>query len=218
MGRNPVAGKIVKGTITHAIYEAMITHPNEKFTFQDIFDGLKEDYPKLTPIRVSSTLGGRFIDKGILEKDKYTRKSPAGRTLTVYLRNEKAEQPLIYDPKAKDQLGNSKPKRKYKKKTPEIPEEIDATQLGVAIIDYVKHLQDRIRNLARNSKETIGAQETQIREKERQVNVIRNEKEAMRRENESLRTKLANKNPRTFNTKEILDFKRRKAESSGIGT
>jgi hypothetical protein len=203
--------------MTHVIYEAMMTHPESIFTSKDILDGIREDYPKFTPVRMVGLLGVKFVNMGILEKTEEVRKSPAGRTIAVFHRIEKAEQPLIYDPDAKDQLGKSKMNiKKRKKKAPEIPEEIDALQLGVAIIDYINHLQDRLRNSILNSKSSTEAQNTQLKEKERQLNVLRHEMDGLKKNNADLGTKLANKN-RTFSTKEVLDFKRRKAESSGIG-
>jgi hypothetical protein len=217
MGKNALAGKIRKGSTAHIVYQAMMTHPKSIFTSKDILEGLWEDYPKLTPARMVGLLGGKFIDMGLIERTEETRKSRAGRKLAVFHRIEKAEQPLIYDAKAKDQLGNSKMNiKRRKKKAPEIPEEIDALQLGVAMIDYVKHLQDRVRNLCLDTRDFKNRKTTEVKEKERQLNVLRHEIDGLKKTNEDLRRKLANKS-RTFNTKEVLDFKRRKAQSSGIG-
>jgi hypothetical protein len=217
MGKNALAGKLRKGSMAHIVYEAMTTHPKSTFTSKDILDGLWDDYPKLTPVRMVGLLGMKFVNMGLIERTEEIRKSPAGRAMAVFHRIEKAEQPLIYDPNAKDRFGNSKPKQKHKKKAPEIPEEIDALQLGIAMIDYVKHLQDKVRDLALNTRDTADRANTELKERTRQLNVLRHEMDGMKKINDDLRTKLANKS-RTFNTKEVLDFKRRKAQNSGIGT
>ena len=119
MGKNALAGKIRKDSMTHIIYEAMMTHPESTFTSKDILDGLREDHPKLTPVRLVGLLGVKFVNMGILEKTEEVRKSRAGRRIAVFHRIEKAEQPLIYDPDAKDRFGNSKPKRKHKQQAPD---------------------------------------------------------------------------------------------------
>ena len=209
--KNAMAGKIYKGSMNHVIYEAVMTNSTDLFTCKHIFSGLQKDYPALTYHKVMATIGNKFVKLGIIEKTgKRQRLSGHKKPFIVFHRIEGAKQPLIHDPNAKDHLGDSKPRRK--KKAPEIPTEIDATQLGVAMIDYVTHLQDRIRSLAMELKDTKQKADTQVKEATRQVNIVRHEMDSLKKINEDLKTKLANKN-RTFNTREVLDFKRRKAQS-----
>jgi hypothetical protein len=214
--KNAMAGKIYKGSMNHIIYEAIMTHPKDTFTYKDVMGGLIKDHPNLSMSKLMNTVS-RFIRMGLIERSKKTREASSGRKVSVFRRVEKAKQPLIYDPNAKDQLGNSKPKRKYKKKAPEIPEEIDATQLGAAMIDYLRYLQKKVRSLVLEVRDAKEKANTQVKEATRQVNIVRHEMDGLKKINEDLQTKLANKS-RTFNTKDVLNFKRRKAQSGGLGT
>lgn len=214
--KNKMAGKIYKGSMNHIIYETIMTHPKDTFTYKDIFSGLTKDHPTLLMPKLMNTVS-RFIKMGLIKRSKSVRKSvSSGRKIAVFRRNDEASQPIIYDPEAKDRFGATKPKRKYKKEAPELPEEIDALQLGIAMIDYVKHLQERVRSLVLNIRDTKEKADTQVKEATRQMNIVRHEMDGLKKINEDLKTKLANKN-RKFNTKEVLDFKRRKAQS-GLGS
>lgn len=211
---NKMAGKLYKGSVPHKVYEGIMTHPSDEFTGKEIFDELD---PKPEYSVVITLIGGKFIKMGIVEKtDKKKIDSKTGRSLALFRRKEQAKQPIIYDPDAEDHLGNSKPKRKRKKKAPPIPETINAMELGTAIIDYIAYLKERVSDLALSLRSTTARESTQIKEKERTINALRHQIDGLKKENDDLRTKLAGKT-RTFNTKDVLDFKKRKALNSGLG-
>lgn len=216
--KHPTAGTIRKGSIKHTIYEAMITYPSDTFTCQDIYKGIEKDHPEIKLTALQNMIGFIFVKMKIVKKTDKTRESAeSGRKLVIYERVEKAKQPLIYDPEATDRQGNKvTPKRKYtRRKKPGIPAEIDALQLGEAVIDYIKYLQSRVTDLALDVRTSVDKSSSMEKSLQQQVNAKQYEIDGLKKQVDDLTKKLASKQ-KTFSTKDVLDFQKRKAESSGI--
>lgn len=213
MGKNKSV-KIRKGTKTHLMYEAVMTNPSASFSCRDIWENLKKDGHDISLHSVQDMVGCKFVRMGILQKtNKKVFAKESGRIIQTYRRVDEAVQPVILDDVGKKKSEKTLIKRQ--KKQP-IPDKVTALELGEALIDYVNDLQVRLEKLALNYRSSIEKAKNVEASLRKEIQQLTYQIDGLKRNNHDLTQKLANKN-RTFSTKEVLDFKRRKAQANGFG-
>jgi hypothetical protein len=200
MGKQVMKGKIYKGSAVHAIYEVIMTQPNEKFIIREIG-------------RVQNVVT-RLTKMGIVEQtDKKRYSIDAKRQVPIFRRYDDVPQPTIHE-KSDAVNRKTKTKQPFPKKK-DTPNEVSATELGESVIAYVNHLEGRVSDLALSLRDVQGKAKTQEGALRKEIQTLNYQIDGLKRNNEDLQKKV-NAKGSTFNTSRITDFKQRKAKSHGF--
>lgn len=142
MAMNP-KGTIRKDSITHRIYEAVLTHPDQRFTTKDIYETLHKDYPDIKLDTVSSLLTNR---KSLI-RELIQSHDTASRPFTFVRKIDPPIRP-IYDPASKgtQKFKSNKPVLPNAEKTEETAPDthLSAEQIGEAMMALVDKLKKEI--------------------------------------------------------------------------
>ena len=216
MGTNTLAGTIRKGSVKHVIYEAIRDYPSDSFVCKDIFAKIADKRPDIKLQMVQNMVGFIFIKMKIVVKTPRVREAEgSARKLIIYERNAKATQPIIREPG----IGPvKKPKKKVVEKKGPVAPSLTATQLGETVIDYINHLQERVGNLAVELDATQKSLRQEKKAHQQTKDAMQYKVAELQKANDALKTQAKQSGSgRSFNTKEVLDFQKRKANEHGVG-
>ncbi len=213
---NSLAGTIRRGSVKHVIYEAMMGHKSDTFCSKDIYDRITKKRPDIQMQTVQNMVGFVFVKMKIVKRtDRVKESAESGRKLKVYERNAQAKQPIVRE----KGIGPAKqPKRKYTRKAKVAAPTLTALEMGESLIDYVNHLQERVGALAVECDKALTNFGDEKRSHQKTKDSMQYKITELEKANDALKTQAEQKGSgRTFNTESVLDFKKRKAESHGVG-
>jgi hypothetical protein len=212
--------KFRMGTQIHSIYEAVITHPQDTFTSRQIWTAAGQVQPNVSLIYVQNTFS-RWAQKGFLEKTGEIINTGKPNHILWRIKDlNVAAVKVIGKIKETAKAPNDKDKNGIRKKSPAIkqhglPPQVDALQLGEAIIDYINHLQNsagelknRISQLGIQLREMKSGYATELQKLQKEVDVLRYRNNGLVQTNAELTKKINSR--RLLNTAHITEYQKNK--------